>query len=73
MSISNQLLALLSVDAYNRDYDSGIVDGGQGDPDGLGESGSVGNARILARPDNINYDEWISTGRLRDQNMQGSQ
>ena len=53
MGISKELfLAILSMDAYNRGYDAGLNDGGQGDPDGLGVSTPqqdyfVGNARII--------------------------
>jgi hypothetical protein len=47
MAISDDLmLAILSMDAYNRGYGAGISDGGANDPDGLGESGQVGTATI---------------------------
>jgi len=49
MTISKDLfLAILSMDAYNRGYGSGINDGGNNDPDGLGISGSIGFATIGA-------------------------
>lgn len=48
MTISKDLfLSILAMDAYNRGYDAGIADGGEGDPDGLGESGQIGGARII--------------------------
>lgn len=43
------LLAILSMDAYNRGYGSGVADGGANDPDGLGETGQIGNATIVPR------------------------
>jgi hypothetical protein len=46
------------MDSYNRGYDSGIGDG----PDGLGESGSIGNANILARPNEIDIADWQAAG-----------
>ncbi|WP_299866294.1 hypothetical protein [uncultured Hoeflea sp.] len=59
MSLSPDLfLAILAMDSYNRGYDSGIGDG----PDGLGESGSIGNANILARPNEIDIADWQAAG-----------
>lgn len=63
MKTSKELfLALLSMDAYNRGYGAGIADGDANDPDGLGESGFVGNARILARGDGVDYEAWQDAG-----------
>ncbi len=63
MAISKELfLAILSMDAYNRGYGAGIADGGAGDSDGLGESGFIGDARILARDDGIDYAAWQTAG-----------
>jgi hypothetical protein len=48
MTLSKELyLATLSMDAYNRGYGAGIADGGEGDADGLGESGQIGSARVI--------------------------
>lgn len=59
MSLSPDLfLAILAMDSYNRGFDSGIGDG----PDGLGESGSIGNANILARPNEIDIADWQAAG-----------
>ncbi|TAG15016.1 MAG: hypothetical protein EAZ40_13925 [Rhodobacterales bacterium] len=42
-------LAILAMDSYNRGYDAGIKDGGDNDPDGIGEFGSqIGNASVMA-------------------------
>lgn len=52
MAISRDLfLAILAMDSYNRGYDAGLADGGDGDPDGLGLSSTeatywVGSARV---------------------------
>lgn len=44
MSISPELfMAILSMDSYNRGYNSDVGD----DLDGLGESGSIGNATLI--------------------------
>lgn len=59
MSISQELFyAILSLDSYNRGYGAGLTDGGVGDPDGLGEAGFVGDVRILARPNGVDYAAW---------------
>ena len=63
MTISQDLfLAILSMDAYNRGNGAGIADGDANDPDGLGESGSIGTATILTRVDlgisNEEYAAW---------------
>lgn len=63
MTISKDLyLAILSMDAYNRGYGAGIADGGQSDPDGLGETGHIGSATLLTRADigieDSQYDAW---------------
>jgi len=48
MAISKDLfLAILAMDSYNRGYGAGLSDGGNDDPEGLGEVGRVGNARLL--------------------------
>ncbi|MCP4097482.1 MAG: hypothetical protein GY748_14690, partial [Planctomycetaceae bacterium] len=55
MPISKDLLlAILSMDAYNRGYGAGI--------NGLGESGTIGNARILARSNEIDINDWQAAG-----------
>jgi hypothetical protein len=41
------LLAILSLDAYNRGYGAGLADGGSNDPDGLGETGRIGPATLI--------------------------
>lgn len=67
MTISKELyLALLSMDAYNRGYGAGITDGGDNDPDGLGESGQIGSASIV-NPLSVGrgqaaYDAWQTAG-----------
>jgi hypothetical protein len=42
-------LAILAMDSYNRGYDAGLMDNGENDPDGLGDSPgtAVGGATIL--------------------------
>jgi hypothetical protein len=63
MTISaNLMMALLSMDAYNRGYGAGINDAGSNDQDGLGEAGFVGNAHILSRPSEIDYSAWQAAG-----------
>ncbi|MCO6185441.1 hypothetical protein [Rhizobium sp. L1K21] len=66
MSISPELMmAILSMDSYNRGYNAGIEDevlDGAGTADGLGEAGIIGNARILARPNNIDVADWKGAG-----------
>ena len=49
MTISKDLfLSILSLDSYNRGYQSGIFDSTSGDdPDGLGLQGNVGHASIF--------------------------
>ncbi len=55
MSTSKDLLlAILSMDSYNRGYNPGI--------EGLGESGFIGSARILSRPNEVDYQEWNDAG-----------
>jgi hypothetical protein len=67
MAISKDLfLAILAMDSYNRGYNSGLTDGGEGDPDGLGEAGRVGSATIL-NPlsygrDQIELTNWQDAG-----------
>jgi hypothetical protein len=59
MSISQELFyAILSLDSYNRGYGAGLSNGGAGDPDGLGEAGFIGDVRILARPNGVDYAAW---------------
>ena len=59
MPISKDLLlAILSMDSYNRGYGAGVSDSGQNDLDGLGESGNIGSARVLARPNGVDYQAW---------------
>ena len=50
MTISKELfLSILAMDSYNRGYNAGIADEGQGDADGLGRVGSqIGNATVTA-------------------------
>jgi hypothetical protein len=58
MTISNDLLlAILSMDAYNRGYNSGLGDGNVG----LGLTGRIGNAVI--GPNSSNLDPPGSVGR----------
>ncbi len=70
MPVSNDLLlAILSMDAYNRGYGAALADGGEGDPDGLGESGNIGNASII-NPLSIGrtqavLDTWKAAGFYR--------
>ena len=67
MTISPTLFhAILSLDSYNRGYNSGFSDG-VGDPfDGLGEVGSIGGATLLSRVDlgidQAKYAEWQAAG-----------
>ncbi len=57
MPISQDLfLAILSMDAYNRGYGAGVSDGGTGDTDGLGETGSIGGA-VIDRTSAVLVDE----------------
>lgn len=58
----NLLLAILSMDSYNRGYGAGISDGGENDSDGLGKSGFIGSAIIVARSNDIDYQEWQDAG-----------
>ena len=53
MTISHDLLlAILSMDAYNRGYRAGIADDGVGDSDGLGGIGSaIGTATVVMESD----------------------
>lgn len=63
MAISKDLfLSILSMDAYNRGCSAGLGDTGVGDLDGLGETGYVGNARILARPSGTDLAGWQDAG-----------
>ena len=67
MPVSDQLrLAILSLDAYNRGYNSGFSDSDANDRDGLGESGPVGGATIIFREslgiDQTKYAEWQAAG-----------
>lgn len=50
MATSKELnLAVLSLDSYNRGYNSGLADSGASDTDGLGEGGQIGSASIINR------------------------
>ena len=67
MTLSKELyLATLSMDAYNRGYGAGIADGGEGDADGLGESGQIGSARVIIPSavgrDDPTYAAWQAAG-----------
>ena len=60
MTISKDLfLAILSMDSYNRGYEAGIADGGNGDPDGLGETkdvSKIGNATVSLAPKDVSQE-----------------
>ncbi len=60
MTISKDLfLAILSMDSYNRGYGAGLADGGDNDPDGLGETGQIGSATLVTRTDlDISSEEY---------------
>ena len=66
MTISKDLYSILSLDAYNRGYNSGVVDFNGDSQAGLGEDGSIGNAVIKTRLElNISeakYVEWQAAG-----------
>ncbi len=58
MTSESLLLSILAMDAYNRGYGAGLADQQSDDPDGLGLSGFVGPARILALPEGIDVNGW---------------
>ena len=58
--------AILSLDAYNRGYNSGFSDGVGNPFDGLGEVGTIGGATIISREalgiTEAKYAEWQAAG-----------
>ncbi len=67
MSVSHTLFtAILSMDAYNRGYNSGVQRSGTSDSAGLGEIGKIGDASILTRVDagisSAQYQAWVAAG-----------
>ena len=58
MTSESLLLSILAMDAYNRGYGAGLADQQSADPDGLGLSGFVGPATILALPEGIDVNGW---------------
>jgi hypothetical protein len=61
-------LAILAMDSYNRGYNAGIADGGQDDPDGLGDNGGirVGSWSVRSRGSSgvssDDYQDWQDAG-----------
>ena len=65
MTISKDLfLAILSMDAYNRDYGAGLSDGSGDDPDGLGDAigTQLGNSEVSHRSSSDPNSDEVAAG-----------